>query len=441
MPKTIDGVSPMPERRKSIRNIPIPESRRRAERAVDGLKKAPPIRAALEAELESPASPSLPPRPINTRGPSRKGFWFSLIAALALIAFGVLSLFSGATLAYVPRSAPLAFTGETFSTFKSSGTGLLYSVVKLSGDKGVSVAASGEQDVSRKASGTIIVYNNASADAQTFVATTRFQTTDGKVYRTPKGITVPGKKGDTPGSVEVQVIADQPGVDYNIDLTDFTLPGLKGTARAETIYARSKTAMSGGFVGKEKGTSPDDLTKAKASLQTTLSEELIAKAQAEVPADFILFPALTSVTFEDLPQSQASGSTVTVNLRGSLLGIMFKKSDLALALSLGKAARGAKDPVEVADYSTLQVAFAGSEVNDLLNATKIDFKVTGNALLVWKTDEVALKSDLAGRKKSELAQILKNYPTVASATASLRPFWKSTFPSEATQIILKKTNP
>jgi hypothetical protein len=428
----------VPERRRSIRNIPIPERRASARPTVEGVKRSAPPRVSLDAEL--PPEPPMPPaRHIRPSGGSRRNRLYIGVAGALVVAFAVLSFFNGATLAYVPRTAPLSFTGETFSAYKSAGQGLLYSVVKLSGDKGVAVAATGEADVSRKASGTIVVYNSG-AEAQPLVATTRFESTDGKIYRIDKAITVPGKKGTTPGSVEAVVYADQPGAGYNIAPTDFTLPGLKGTPKFDAVYARSKTPMANGFVGKEKSVSSADLAAAKEKLQAELSAELLAKTQAEVPADFILFPALSSVTFEDLPQSQASGSQVLVNVGGTLFGIMFKKADLALALSLGKAARAASDPVEISDYEALQVSFASSSPTDLLNASKIDFKVMGNTMLVWKTDEVSLRADLAGRKKSELAQILKNYPTVSSATAAIRPFWKSSFPEDPTRIVLKKTS-
>lgn len=445
MPKNIDGVS-FPERRRSIRNIPIPESRRRADRPVlEAMKRgAAPVRAQLAVEEEqvaeeqrdagsSPASV----RHIRPTDNRRRKFWLPLLAVAALVLFATLSLFKGATVSYTPRSAQLAFASDTFSASKS-GTGLLYSVVKLSGEKGLSVPASGEREVSRKASGTIVVYNDASTEPQTLIATTRFETPEGKVYRIDKAISVPGKRPSGPGSVEATVYADQSGESYNIGLSDFTLPGLKGTARYTSVYARSKTPISGGFVGKEKSVSAEDLGAGKARLQNELSQELLTKAQAEVPADFILFPSLSSVTFEDLPQTAGASGNATINLRGDLYGVMFKRTDLAKALSLGKVKVASDDPVEITSFDNLQVSFVGGSPADLLNASKIDFKVTGQALLVWKTDEVALKSDLAGRKKSELAQILKNYPTVENATASVRPFWKSAFPEDASTIAIRK---
>ncbi len=449
MPKNIDGVS-LPERRKSIRNIPIPEGRRRTDRldtpapapapiGMDGVRRTvPPILSRLETETLEPSERPLPPRPVRS---SRKTYWLSLGGAFVLLAFAILSLFKGATLTYTPKSVELSFTGQTYSAYKTGATGLLYSVVKLSGDKGVAVPASGESDVSRKASGTIIVYNDASADPQTLVTNTRFESADGKVYRVTQGITIPGKKGTTPGSIEAVVTADQPGQSYNIALTDFTLPGLKGTPRAATIYARSKTPMTGGYIGKERTVNGTDLAKAKASLEQNLRQDLLAKAAAEVPPDFILFPTLSTVTYEDMPQTPAETSgDALVNMRGTLYGIMFKKADLATALSLGQNGVLADDHVELQSLDALQVAFAGTAPTDLATTNKIDFTVSGTSLLVWQTDEVALKADLAGRSTSDLQQVLKNYPTVKTATATIRPFWKSSFPAQAADITVKKTD-
>lgn len=435
MPKQIEDVI-IPERKRSIRNIPIPGTRKKSPVRFNDVQRLATEATEVEASYIPPRRP-LPPR---SRGSRRT--WYAAGAALVVLAFAILSLLSGATLAYVPRSLPLTFANDVYSAQKSGEASLLYSIVKLSGDKGLAVPASGEQDVSRKASGTIIIYNDASAEAQKLVENTRFESPEGKVYRISQAVSIPGKKNDTPGSIEAAVTADAPGAIYNIGLTDFTVPGLKGTPRYSTIYARSKTPMARGFVGKEKAVSADALTKAKSDLKAALAQELLAKVQAEVPPDFILFPSLSSITFEDMPQSRAdSSNSVTVNMKGNLYGIMFKKSDLAFALSSKKTDLKAGEPIEIESYGPLEVTFASGTPADLLNLNKIDFKVKGGTRLLWRTDEISLKSDLAGRSKNELPEILKNYPTIQNATATLRPFWRSTFPDEAANITVKAEKP
>lgn len=438
MPRNIDDVI-VPERRKSIRNIPIPEGRRRNERtaSMDGVKKRESHPKEESMDLPPPPPKRVPPPPRHHRGWGRRVVVAGILA-LGVLTLAILSLFDGATLSYTPKSAALTFANDVFSAAKTGEKELLYSVIKLSGDKGKSVSANGEREVARKASGIIVVYNDTATD-QPLIATTRFESSAGKVYRIEKGITVPKKNGSQPGFIEATVVADAPGESYNSAPTDFTLPGLKGKARYTTVYARSKSPLAGGFVGKEKSVSENDLLTTRNELKATLTEDLLGKAQAEVPEDFILFPSLSSVTFEDLPQSASGDSgSVNVNLRGHLYGIMFKKAELARALATEKTQVLANDSVDLESFGNLKVSFSGTPPTDLISLSKISFKVEGSALLLWKTDEVALKSDLLGRGQKELTSILKNYPTVASADATLRPFWKQTFPTQADKITIKK---
>ena len=408
MARKIDDVI-VPERKRSIRNISVSEVRK---------------------EVKASGKHSIPKKPKS--GFSYKRIGTAIVAALLVLGIALLSLFSGATLTYTPRMENLAFAGESFSAFKS-GEGLIASAIKLSGEKGQVVKATGEENVSRKASGLIAVFNTGSL-SQPLVENTRFESTDGKIFRTTKSISVPAK-----GSVEVEVRADAPGAEHNIGLTDFTLPGLKGTPKYSTVYGRSKTPMTGGFIGREKVVSQMELAKAKEDLERNLKEELLGKAALEVPEEFILVPALSSIIFEELPQSDAGADeAVTVNVRGNLVAIMFKKAELSRTLAKNKTELSESDLVEITSFDALEINFAGAPPTDLLNLDRIDFKVNGGAKLVWKTDEVALRNALVGRKKSDLGPILKNYPTIAKANASIRPFWKRSFPGEASKIVIKQ---
>ena|SRR3989338_7416740 len=420
MPRIIDDVV-VPERRRSIRNISVSDVRRKSARNVeeDSLPLPPP-----------PPRP-LPPR-LRKRSP-RKIFWALLVAVLVLT-FTTLSFVDGATLSYTPRQAQIAFEKDTFSAYKT-GESLLYSVVKLSGDKGMEVAATGEKEVSKKASGTIVIYND-SATAQKLIENNRFETPDGKIYRISQAVNVPAK-----GSLEAVVYADAAGPAYNITPTDFTIPGLKGTDRFKSIYARSKTPMAGGFVGMEKSVDPQALSKGRSDLQSSLGQELLAKAKAEVPAEFILFPSLSSINFEDLPQTAgADADSAIINLRGHLYGVMFKRNDLALALASSKLELAGQEEVAIEPLDALEVSFSAGTPADLPTLTRIDFKVNGSARVVWRTDEAALRLDLSGRGKSEVPEILKNYPTIEKAQATVRPFWKSSFPQDSSKITVKILN-
>lgn len=440
MPKNIEDIIVPSERRRSIRDIPIPENRRKNGRH----NAAFAARENRSAEI-STGEPGFLREERNPSKISRKGVWTAAGAALLVLIFAILSAFNGATLAYVPKSTTLSFGNEIFKARKVTGNGdLLYSIVKLSKDKGLEISALGEEEeVRRKSKGTIVVYNNASTEAQRLIENTRFETPDGLVYRIQDAIVIPGKRTvagiSQPGSIEVVVYADEAGEKYNIGLSDFTVPGLAGTSRSTTIYARSKTPMSGGFVGRQAVVSDQEKARAEMELESSLKSELISEAKAQVPEGFILLPSLSSVTFEDLPQtnSRAKGRT-TINMRANLLGVMFKKSDLSTHLALNKVALEEGELIDIVELDSLTFSFADASSADLSLLNEISFSVAGEVMALWRTDEVALKADLVGRRKKDIPSILNNYPTVASATATLRPFWKKTFPADSTKISIKK---
>jgi len=444
MPKNIEEFI-VPEKKRSIRDIPIPDGRKKIDRYTGiNIKKNPEPTHVVHGDdgNDNVPPPESTPNNSGKRFPKRRLWGFGILGLL-IVGFAVLSFFNGATLSYVPKSTNLTFSNEAYTAYKTGDKAPLYSIVKISVDDGVEVPVSGEKQVSRKASGQIIVYNNDSTTSQRLIATTRFETPAGLVYRIEDPIVIPGKKtvnGKTePGSVEVTVYADEAGENYNTGLSDFTLPGLKGSSKYETIYARSKTPMSGGFVGVEKVVSESTLAKTKDELETSLRAKLIAEAATQVPEDLILIPSLSSFSFEDLPQSTASSqNSVIINRRGNLNGVMFKKSDLSKQLAIKKISLSDEEVVGIKDFSPLNFSFIGTPPANILLADEINFTVSGSATLVWKTDEVSLKSDLVGKKKGDMPSILNNYPTVESASATIRPFWSRSFPDLASLIEIKE---
>ncbi|MDB5254598.1 MAG: hypothetical protein JWL80_664 [Parcubacteria group bacterium] len=435
MPRNVEDIIPSGDR-KSIRSIPIPEGRRKINLA----EVLPPEQAAVIPRrrdtdtLPRMTVPEYSSGPVRTS--SRKGLWIGAVIALVALGLVVFSLFKGATLTYVPKSGTLAFDHDTYMAYKNGENKLLFSVIKLSEDSGLQAPASGGETVSIKSSGTAIVYNNEKTP-QRLVKNTRFET-DGKIYRVLTDITVPAQKTSNgtvaPGSLEVTLVADKPGAEFNIPLSDFTIPGLKGDPRFTTMYARSKTAMTGGLVGTQKKVNDADLTKARTTLEATLKDTLYTKAKAQVPEDFILFPSLSTIAYELLPQSNPTDAGVTINERANYYGVMFKKTELANFLASKKGTAGLQTNMNIPDLLSLDFQPVSQNNSDLLKAEDTTFQVTGTVQAVAITDEAALAAALAGTDKSTLPTVLTNFPSIESASAVIRPFWSKTFPSDASKI-------
>ena len=164
-------------------------------------------------------------------------------------AFGyvALSRISTAAVNISPYKETLAVDSRLRAYTNTVATGLSFEVMQLSAEESGLVTATGISSGGQKASGKITVYNNYGSAFQRLIANTRFQTSDGKVYRIKGAISVPGM-----GMTEATVYADQAGEEYNIGPADFTLPGLKGGARFEKVFAKSKTTMAGGSGGNAR---------------------------------------------------------------------------------------------------------------------------------------------------------------------------------------------
>jgi len=184
-------------------------------------------------------------------------------AGLAILAFFLLvNAFSRVLVRIMPLEQFIEVDALLKASGKAENNPAVFSLemLRLEESKSKIIKAVGIEKIEKKATGKIKIFNVFSSKSQTLVASTRFETADGKIYRISNSVTVPGSVSQgnkvIPGAVSVNVLADQAGEQYNIGLTDFTIPGFKETSKYEKFYARSETEMTGGFVGEAVVTLP-----------------------------------------------------------------------------------------------------------------------------------------------------------------------------------------
>ncbi len=117
---------------------------------------------------------------------------------------------------------------------------------------------------------------------------------------------------------------------------------------------------------------------------------------------------------------------------------MFKKTELSRHLASKKIELVESDVVGIEPFDSLTFSFFGKPPANLLESNQVSFEVSGVSDLVWQTDEGALRADLLGKKKKDVESILVNYPSIAKADATVRPFWKRSFSDEITDITVKR---
>ena len=326
----------VPSGRRSIRNIPLPESRggESENRGSDSgvrprkvVQEAPNKVAPKEKSKTTPKKASILSR-----------WWMWLICLIVVLGgtYFVSYLFVSARVAIVPKEVPTPVSVAGVAKLQPTPTDLGYTIVTLEREGSREVSATGEEKVEKKANGKITIYNSAGTAPQLLVANTRFESTNGLIYRIQSQVSVPGSKTlngvTTPGSITVTVYADQPGEKYNIGLSDFTIPGFKGNPRFTKITAKSdpQSPISGGYTGTAKKVASAELASAKVAIEAQLKSDLQTQIQAQIPDTHVLFKNAASFSFTELPQGVASDANkALIREKGTMYGILFERKALS----------------------------------------------------------------------------------------------------------------
>lgn len=361
---------------------------------------------------------------------------------IIVLFFGISALFRRAEIRVTPKQ-DFKTLNETFVAKKDSTTGLAYQVVTITKDVEKTVEALSEQKVEKKATGRIIIYNNAGSEPQRLIATTRFETGEGLIFRLINNAVIPGrtiKSGKTiAGSLEVQVEADKSGELYNIGLKDFTVPGFKGDPKYTQIYARSKTIMSGGFSGMQKVVSKEVMDSTEVELGAELRQTLSKDMVSEVPANFVLYENSITYKLEPVTQANSANGGAVIKKRGVSNAIIFDKGTLSRFIIAKVLPEAVDNLVKIVNLDQLNFAFSHSEVFNPDTSSSLSFELKGEPHLVWVFDENKLKSDLLGLSKKSARTVIDSYPNITDAWVEASPFWSQTIPNNPENVKLINT--
>ncbi|MDP2820823.1 MAG: hypothetical protein Q8O39_01285 [bacterium] len=282
-----------------------------------------------------------------------------------------------------------------------------------------------------KATGIIRVYNNYSETPQALVATTRFLSSDGKLFRTTKKVSIPGaeyKNGKlTSNYAEVTVEAAEAGEEYNIEPATFSIPGFAGTAKYTGFYGKSLNKMTGGSRKTIKFVSKNDISKAKNSLEKLVFEEGLKDLQKQVPDGYeIIQGSLEQEIIKDQ-------SNVNEGLEADNFSLKFKAKSKALIISkeelnnLGKklAFKRLSQDKEI-NPSSLAVNYGISDFDSGKEKIEINLEIKGESFTKINTD--ALFEEIKTQRLSSLEQILNEKNNFAGIKFEKTPFWLSRVP-------------
>lgn len=320
--------------------------------------------------------------------------------------------------------------------------------IKLEKKEAKEFLATGQRQLNEKARGVITVYNEYSSSPQGLVEKTRFVSQDGKVFRTTKSIVVPGAKIEegkiVASSIEVTVVADQPGEAYNIGPGHFTIPGFQGSPKYQAFYGRSQNSMTGGATGLVKVVTQEDFDKAKAELWKSLQFSLDQEIRAQIPGGLKLLDnafkqEISAVDSTILPGAPADKFTLTV--KGIATALLFNEEDIFQLLSKNLTQQLGEEKTLVKEGSHLVYQEAvlnkpGESSVDFVKG-RLSFKVQITGRVVWQVDVDELKKNIAGKNEQEIKQIFSQHQEIDKAKVLFWPFWVKSVPSNQDKIKIR----
>ena len=363
----------------------------------------------------------------------------ALIVAVAVLSF----VLPKAEIEVVPKSEALSqnlniLVDKGASKIDYALNKIPAQLIKLEKKDSRSFSATGQRQVNEKAEGVITVFNEYSSSAQSLVEKTRFSSESGKIFRTIKTVTVPGAKivdgRIVASSIDVDVVADQPGSEYNIGAGRFSIPGFSGSPKFTAFYGRSDKAFSGGASGLMKVVSQEDFDKAKTQFWDDSKAELDRELREQIPSGLKFLDASLKEELASIDSSVAVGQpadSFTLNIKGVATVLLFDE----------------KDVLDIINKKITEKA--GAEKGLAVKMERIDYQVSGlpdfsrgqmslsaklNGKVVWPINVEEIKSAIVGMGEQVMRDYFGQHSEVSEVKVSFWPFWVKSVPSNRDKI-------
>lgn len=387
----------------------------------------------------------------NYKGGIKKSIGILSLVSIVVLALVVYLTTGSARIEIKPKSQELSTQlkitmSPNFSSVDNSFNripGQLFTISQSASDEFTSTA---EKDAVQKARGIITIYNEYSTSPQPLVATTRFEylkngVVSEFVFRTLQSVIVPGMKVEngviTPGRINVDVIADKAGQDYNIPSSDFGVVAWRergDTARYEKIYGKSADSMRGGILGKAKVVSEFDYNNAKENLAakvTNNTSEALKKQSAGLELLTNIEPQIDSI--ESTAKTDDAADTFTMTVNGSITTMGYKKEDLMELI----AAHVEKTNGLMIVPDKLELSYKDVTIDPAKNTLEAVVVIGGQAYA--KIDQADITANLMGKNEIQIKNYLGSIQNIDSAKVTLSPFWVKKIPRNDKKIDLLLT--
>lgn len=303
--------------------------------------------------------------------------------------------------------------------------------IEVSSEETGSYPATGKKHIAIKASGEISVFNEYSSNPQKIVSGTRFLSKEGYLFRIKDPIIIPGfsriEGNDIPGQVTVMIYADQPGEKYNAGPTSFTLPGLQGSVKYSSVYARSSKSMTGGMDKEVSYLTEGDYITAKKNLVEKIKNKSNQDFSDKISSENIVLESTKQEKNVEI-KSDVEVGNATDNFKMTVLSginaFVAKRTELGDLIEEKiklKLESGEKLVDGSVDYK-IEDAIIGED-----GIITINISAGYSSIADINVDKI--KSEILNKNESELKEYFKNIEGIKSADINIWPYWINNIPS------------
>lgn len=295
------------------------------------------------------------------------------------------------------------------------------------------VAATGQKNNGKKATGVIKIINCTAGDPLTIPGGTRV-TSSGQSFATDASVTIPVGSASCSDfedvtSKTVGITAVSAGTKSNIAAGSYSVAGYSGRTKAS-----SSTATTGGTDEVIKVVSRENVEDAAQKIaeqddqavRQELASALIEGGLFAIEATFTAGKPKTELSTE--VNQPAESVIVTQTIKYTMLGVT--QDDLQKIVDNNVKDKIDLEKQSVTDYGLGEATFSLQGSDSKGAAVALQTTVVAGAELNSET----IKQQVAGKKAGEAKELIKANPGVTDVEVEYSPFWVSSIPKKTSKI-------
>lgn len=366
-----------------------------------------------------------------------------IIIALILSSITLLYIlgffFVRATISIEERTIPFTLENESFELFhetKSDQERLSFQTVTVTSEISREVFGSELKEVTGKAKGMVVFFNEYSKSSISLRAGTILVATNGKTYTTTSSTTIPGYKMDGKKKIagtspSVSVTATGVGASYNSEGASLNISGYTGAKKTQ-IYARSVGGFSGGDSGMRHSISPAEKPEILETLKTQLAERLRRETRAQIPPNLIAYQDLQFISIDtNSIKLEGEGVRFPASIKGTMVSYLIPRDLFETTIAQRALSDHSYTFVSIPQIANLSViAQSGIPADPKVVPDSITIQINGEGSIITEVPAQKIRDAVLGLKRNSFDKAVEAIPEVAEARYKLFPFWAPLFPKK-----------